>query len=180
LDWIVAAKGLDVTLTPSVASATASARGAIPAAPSENGPAHAATWSPAFDPPHSTVNIFPKPTKSAGWRRPASRRRSREMASVAELSGYALELLRVGGGFALYRGRQLGSDASILVSAPARDPQTPADQRRLEHEYELAGDLDPAWAARPLSIERRDGRTMLVLEDAGAISWSGCSGGRSS
>jgi PAS domain S-box-containing protein len=89
------------------------------------------------------------------------------MASVAELSGYALELLRVGGGFALYRGRQPGSEASILVSAPARDPQTPADQRRLEHEYALAGDLDPAWAARPLSIERRDGRTMLVLEDAG-------------
>ena len=86
---------------------------------------------------------------------------------MVELSGYALALLRVGGGFALYRGRQSDSNAPILALAPARDPQTPADQRRLEHEYALAGDLDPAWAMRPLSIERRDGRTMLVLEDAG-------------
>jgi len=33
--------------------------------------------------------------------------------------------------------------------------------------HALAGDLDPAWAVRPLSIERRDGRSMIVLEDAG-------------
>jgi PAS domain S-box-containing protein len=86
---------------------------------------------------------------------------------VIELSGYALERLRVDGRFALYRGRRLDVDASILVLAPAGDPQTPADQYRLEHEYALASDLDPAWAARPLSIQRRDGRSMIVLEDAG-------------
>ena len=73
-------------------------------------------------------------------------------------------------GFAFCRGRQFGGDASVLVLTPARDPQTPTEQRRLEHEYALAADLDPAWAVRPLSIERRDGRSLIVLEDPGGDS----------
>ena len=38
---------------------------------------------------------------------------------------------------------------------------------QLEHEYSLANDLDPAWAVRPRAIVRREGRSVLVLEDAG-------------
>ena len=37
----------------------------------------------------------------------------------------------------------------------------------IEHEYSLRADLDPAWAARPLAVTERDGRTVLVLEDPG-------------
>jgi serine/threonine protein kinase len=90
-----------------------------------------------------------------------------EMVSVIAFSGYALERLRADSRFALYRGRQPGADASILVLAPALDPQPPADQRRLEHEYSLADDFDPTWAVRPLAIERRDGRSMILFEDTG-------------
>ena len=86
---------------------------------------------------------------------------------MIEFSGYALERLRVDSRFELYRGRRPGADASILVLAPARDPQTPADQRRLEHEYAMASDLNSAWAVRPLSIERRGGQNVVVLEDTG-------------
>jgi PAS domain S-box-containing protein len=37
----------------------------------------------------------------------------------------------------------------------------------LEHEYSLAAELDPAWAARPLVLTRHEGRTILVLKDPG-------------
>src|SRR6202035_5466270 len=39
--------------------------------------------------------------------------------------------------------------------------------RRLEHEYSLAGELDPSWAAKPLALTHHEGRTILVLEDLG-------------
>ena len=84
-----------------------------------------------------------------------------------ELSGYALETLREGRDFALYRARESGNLVSILVRAPLRGLQTAASLARLEHEYALAGELDPAWAALPLALARQDGHRVLVLEDAG-------------
>ncbi len=84
-----------------------------------------------------------------------------------ELSGYALETLWEDRVFALYRARESGSLVSILVRAPLSGQQTPASLERLEHEYALAGELDPAWAALPLALARQDGRRVLVLEDAG-------------
>ncbi|HEY8017301.1 MAG TPA: hypothetical protein VIE35_15790, partial [Dongiaceae bacterium] len=84
-----------------------------------------------------------------------------------ELSGYVLETLREGRDFALYRARQSGNLVSILVRAPLRGLQTAASLARLEHEYALAGELDSAWAARPLALTRHDGHRVLVLEDAG-------------
>jgi Serine/threonine protein kinase len=84
-----------------------------------------------------------------------------------ELSGYVLETLREDRVFALYRAREPGSLVSILVRAPLRGQQTPASLERLEHEYALAGELDPAWAALPLALARQDGHRVLVLEDAG-------------
>ncbi len=90
----------------------------------------------------------------------------REVAFVTDLRGYVLEELRVGSEFALYRGRPVGEAAPVLVLAPLGAQQTPAELNRLEHEYALANDLDPVWAMRPLAIARRDGRSMIVLEDA--------------
>ena len=90
-----------------------------------------------------------------------------EPASVTELAGYALEPLRVGAEFTLYRGREAGNGAPILVLTSNPGHQTPATIRLLEHEASLASELDPCWAARPLRLMRHDGQAMLMLEDPG-------------
>jgi hypothetical protein len=69
---------------------------------------------------------------------------------MTEPSGYALEPLREGADFTLYRGRQHGNPAPVLVVALAADRPSPQGLKRLEHEYSLAAELDPAWAAKPL------------------------------
>jgi serine/threonine protein kinase len=38
---------------------------------------------------------------------------------------------------------------------------------RLQHAYSLAGELDPAWAARPLELVHYEGRSALLMEDPG-------------
>src|SRR5712691_2926674 len=86
---------------------------------------------------------------------------------MMELSGYVLETLRKGGEFILYRGRQRGNPSPVLVLAPVAEQPAPASLRRLEHEYSLAAELDPAWAAQPLALTRHEGRTILVLKDPG-------------
>src|SRR5260370_5510599 len=86
---------------------------------------------------------------------------------MTELSGYVLETLRKGGEFILYRGRQRGNPFPVLVLTPVAEQPAPASLRRLEHEYSLAAELDPAWAAQPLALTRHESRTMLVLADPG-------------
>ena len=80
---------------------------------------------------------------------------------------YLLEALRDDGEFTLYRGHEPGEQASVLIVAPAAEQPSPQSLRQLEHECALAADLDPAWAARPVEVTRRNGRTMLILEDPG-------------
>src|SRR5262245_1051521 len=55
----------------------------------------------------------------------------------------------------------------MLLLAPAQDYVSPVTLARLEHEYSLAGELDPRWAARPITLGRHDGRIVLALEDPG-------------
>ena len=80
---------------------------------------------------------------------------------------YLLEALRDDGELTLYRGHEPGGHTSVLIVAPAAEQPSPQSLRQLEHECSLASDLDPAWAARPVEVTRRDGRTMLILEDPG-------------
>ena len=87
--------------------------------------------------------------------------------SGAESSGYELVPLREGADFTLYRGRQHGNASPVLVVALTMEQPSPQSLRRLEHEYSLAAELDPAWAARPLALSRHEGRTILVLKDPG-------------
>ncbi len=82
-------------------------------------------------------------------------------------SGYVLETLREGSEFTLYRGHQHGNPLELLAVAPASERPSAQSLARLEHEYSLAADLDPAWAARPLALTRHEARTMLVLKDPG-------------
>jgi hypothetical protein len=37
----------------------------------------------------------------------------------------------------------------------------------LDHAYALRDELDSAWAARPVALERQDGRSALLMEDPG-------------
>ena len=39
--------------------------------------------------------------------------------------------------------------------------------QRLEHEYSLAAESHPSWAAKPLALTRYEGRTILILKDPG-------------
>src|SRR5882762_35153 len=89
------------------------------------------------------------------------------MPSMTERSGYVLETLREGGEFTLYRGRQHGNPCPVLAVTLAAEQPLPPSLRRLEHEYSLAAELDPAWAAQPLALTRHDSLTMLVLADPG-------------
>ncbi len=86
---------------------------------------------------------------------------------MTELSGYVLEPIREGADFTLYRGRQHGNPSPVLVVALATEQPAPQTIRRLEHEYSLAAELDPGWAAKPLALTRHEGRTILVLKDPG-------------
>jgi PAS domain S-box-containing protein len=87
---------------------------------------------------------------------------------VIELSRYVFETLREDEGLAFCRGRRDDGDpATILLVRPVSQHPVPGILKRLEHEYGLQAELDSDWAVRPLTLVRRDGRLLLVLEDAG-------------
>ena len=86
---------------------------------------------------------------------------------MAEDSEYELAPLREGAHFTHYRGRERASQAPILAVGVATDQPSPQNLRRLKHEYSLASELDPGWAAQPLALTRYQGRPVLVLKDPG-------------
>src|ERR1700740_3731463 len=87
---------------------------------------------------------------------------------MAAPSAYVLASLRKGAVFTLYRGRQHGNPSPVLAIALTAEHPSPQSLQRLEHEYSLAAELDPAWAAKPLALTVHEGRTLLVLRDPGA------------
>src|SRR6185503_998073 len=92
--------------------------------------------------------------------------------AVIEALEYTLATLRKDGEFILYRGRhRLQTEASpppILVLTPAMEHPAPGCLTRMEHEFSLKAELDPAWAVRPLALTQEQGRSFLVLDDPGA------------
>jgi hypothetical protein len=85
-----------------------------------------------------------------------------------DISRYVFETLREDGEFRLCRAwRDDGKLPTILLVAPVSEHPVPGILARLEHEYDLRDELDPDWAARPLTLIRRGGLTMLILEDPG-------------
>jgi serine/threonine protein kinase len=89
-------------------------------------------------------------------------------STVIELSRYVFETLREDEEFAFCRGRWDEGELSTMPSlAPVAEHPDPAILERLEHEYSLRDELDSDWAARPLTLVRREGRPMLILEDPG-------------
>ena len=90
---------------------------------------------------------------------------------MIDLAAYVLEPLHQEGACLLSRGqpqdRRAGRVPAVLVVAPVGDHPAPASLRRLEHEYALRAELEPAWAVRPLALAQHQGRPVLVLEDPG-------------
>jgi hypothetical protein len=80
---------------------------------------------------------------------------------MIDLAAYVLEPLWQEGACILYRGqprgRRAGMIPAVLVVAPFGDHPAPASLRRLEHEYALRAELDPAWAVRPLALAQHQG-----------------------
>ena len=96
---------------------------------------------------------------------------TREIAALQQLADGTRETLREDGEFVLYRDRRRNSlnapVHSTLAVAPLREHTAPRILRRIEHEYSLRAELDPAWAVRPLALSAHQGRSVLVLEDPG-------------
>jgi PAS domain S-box-containing protein len=90
-------------------------------------------------------------------------------SALIELSKHVFELLRSDGDSILYRGRNHEDISQVLVLAPAKEEAGPESLKRLENEYSLKADLDPAWATRPIAITFHWNRPVLVLEDPGGI-----------
>src|SRR5580704_5468862 len=94
-----------------------------------------------------------------------------KIAALQQLADGTRETLREDGEFVLYRDRRRSSlnapVHSTLVVAPLREHTAPRSLRRIEHEYSLRAELEPAWAARPLALSAHQGRSVLVLEDPG-------------
>src|SRR5712671_4236622 len=88
---------------------------------------------------------------------------------VLDLAHYKLEQVRGDAELVLFRGlrkvREEGSRSSILVQVPVADPPSPATVRRLQEEYALRSELDPAYVVRSLSMVQDHGRPMAILED---------------
>lgn len=83
-------------------------------------------------------------------------------------SRYSLEKLRDDAAFEVLRGTLPGYETPTLIVAAPSDRPTQSIAK-LEHEYALADQLDSSWAAKPLKLVRRDGRTMLLLSDPGGF-----------
>jgi predicted ATPase len=86
---------------------------------------------------------------------------------VIELSKHVFESLRRDEDSILYRGRKEEDLSQVLVLAPAEEEPRRESVRRLEHEYALREELDPAWAARPMGLSFHWNRPVLVLQDPG-------------
>jgi PAS domain S-box-containing protein len=92
---------------------------------------------------------------------------SKEARAVTASSGHALEILWEDGEFVLSRGVWDGEGPPLLAAMPSSAQPSPETLARLQHAYALREELDPAWAARPLRLQRHQGQLTLLMEDPG-------------
>ncbi len=85
-----------------------------------------------------------------------------------DLSAYVLERLHGDDEFILHRGHTNGADPrSILLLEAASAHPSLETFRKLDREHSLRGELEAAWAARPLAVSRYREQLVLVREDPG-------------
>ena len=68
------------------------------------------------------------------------------------------------GDFLIYRATRTKDGLPVLLKTPSCPGSPPLLARWLEHEYDLARNLDSSRIARPLALERHAGNAALVLE----------------
>ena len=90
---------------------------------------------------------------------------------MPELADGRHETLREDGEFVLYRTRRRSPTNGVLHATlavtPVREHPALRTLRRIEHEYSLRAELDPAWAVRPVALSADHGHPVLVLDDPG-------------
>ena len=69
----------------------------------------------------------------------------------------------------LCRARSGDDGTQILVLWLVAEYPSAESLKRLEHEYLLREELDPAWAAQAIAIARDRGRTVVLLKDPGGV-----------
>src|SRR6202453_4374658 len=92
---------------------------------------------------------------------------SKEARAVTTSSGDVPEILWEDGELVLSRGVPDGEPVTLLVAMPSSAQPSAETLARLHHAYALREELDPAWAARPVRLEPRQGRLSLLSEDPG-------------
>jgi PAS domain S-box-containing protein len=90
-------------------------------------------------------------------------------APVIDLSRYDFETLRKDEDFILYRGQSKDDAAKVLALFPVLKRPALEILKRLENEFSLKEELDPAWAVRPRATAQHRDRIVLVLEDPGGV-----------
>ena len=86
---------------------------------------------------------------------------------MSVLSGNTFEVLREDNEFTLLRGHRLSDSHPVLALTPRYGSGSMTALRRMENEFAIAGELDSAWAARPLELLRCNENAALILEDPG-------------
>ena len=84
-----------------------------------------------------------------------------------QLSGNTLDRLCDDGEFILYRAHRKQIELpSVLLLAPASTRPSPETLKKIDHEYSLRSELDPAWPVRSLALSERGAQmSSPVLED---------------
>src|SRR5271156_249417 len=91
----------------------------------------------------------------------------KEARAVTASSGDVPEILWEDGELVLSRGVPDGEPVPLLVAMPSSAQPSAETLARLHHAYALREELAPAWAARPVRLEPRQGRLSLLSEDPG-------------
>ncbi|MCA1442449.1 PAS domain S-box protein [Ensifer sp. IC4062] len=86
---------------------------------------------------------------------------------MTELPTNVVETLWEDEEFVLSRRVSDDQHVSLLVCTPASSQPAVENVARLDHAYALRDELDSAWAARPVALERRPGSSALLVEDPG-------------
>ena len=86
---------------------------------------------------------------------------------MTELSAHVPETRWEDGEFLLSRAVPDGDPLPVIAAVPLTTPPSSAAIARLRHAFELRGELDPGWAARPLRLVTDNGRLTLLSEDPG-------------
>ncbi len=82
------------------------------------------------------------------------------------LDGFRLNpFIRIHDALHVYRGVRLADQSQVLVQVALHS--TPSILAHQKHEFDLRGDLNPAWAVQPLALLRVEPYTALVQQDPG-------------